>query len=134
MIRDANAAIEVGPLPTIEGDKVQMGQVMTNLLNNAIKFRGKDPPVIKVTAARSADRWTIAVSDNGIGIDPLYQVRIFEMFQRLNSRDKYEGTGIGLALVKKIIERHGGRVWVESEEGKGATFFFTLPSGANRPR
>jgi chemotaxis family two-component system sensor kinase Cph1 len=103
-------------------------QVFQNLLSNAIKFRGADPPRIDITAERRDNDWLFLVRDNGIGIDPKYFDRIFVIFQRLHTREQYAGTGIGLAMCKKIIERHSGRIWVESNPGSGARFFFTLPA------
>ena len=104
-----------------------MLQVMQNLISNAIKFRSRKRPIVKVSSTQNFKEWTISVQDNGIGIDPKYYERLFQMLQRLHTREEYEGTGIGLAICKKIVDRHGGRIWVESREGKGATFFFTLP-------
>jgi chemotaxis family two-component system sensor kinase Cph1 len=100
---------------------------MQNLISNAIKFHGAQRPVIDISAHEGEMEWTFVVKDNGIGLNIEYKEKIFQMFQRLNARDKFPGTGVGLAIVKKIIDRHGGRVWVESEEGQGATFFFTIP-------
>ena len=105
-----------------------MGQVFQNLIGNAIKFRGQEPPWVHISAMRKDAAWQFAIRDNGIGIDPQYADRIFVVFQRLHTKDEYPGTGIGLAICKKIIERHGGRIWVESQLGKGATFYFTLPA------
>jgi len=102
-------------------------QLFQNLIGNAIKFRGSEPPHVHLSASRNGDRWTFSVRDNGIGIAPEYARRIFILFQRLHSREKYAGTGIGLAICQKIVERHGGDIWVESELGRGATFYFTLP-------
>ncbi len=126
-IQEAGAQVSIEPLPTVLADESQMTQVLQNLISNAIKFRGTEGPKVEVSARHRGHRWIIAVKDNGIGIDPKYHENIFKMFQRLHTRDKYPGTGIGLAISKKIVERHGGRIWVESEEGKGSTFFFTLP-------
>ena len=104
-----------------------MGQVFQNLLSNAIKFRGENEPVIEIKAKREGDEWIISVKDNGIGINPEHKEQIFEVFKRLHTREDYPGTGIGLSICQKIIIRHGGRLWVESESGKGSTFYFTLP-------
>ncbi|MHB1036249.1 MAG: sensor histidine kinase [Pirellulales bacterium] len=126
-VRAAGVRIDAGPLPTVQGDAVQLAQLFQNLLDNAIKFRGEKAPIITVAAAAECDRWHISVQDNGIGIDPKNFDRIFQVFQRLHSRAEYAGTGIGLATAKKIVERHGGRIWVTSEPGKGTCFHFTLP-------
>ncbi len=134
-VAQSGAVVECGPLPTIRGDAGQLEQVMQNLLSNAIKFRGEGPPQIAVKSVATDDEargagWTISVSDQGPGIEPQYFERIFVMFQRLHTRTEYPGTGIGLAIVKKIVERHGGRIWVESEVGKGTTFSFFVPESA----
>jgi PAS domain S-box-containing protein len=128
-IAAANATVVRGPLPSVEGDPVQLGQVLQNLIGNAIKFRGPNPPHIWVSAERKGPVWQFAVRDDGIGIAPEYQDRIFIIFQRLHSREEYPGTGIGLAVCKKVVERHGGRLWVESTgtPGQGSTFYFTVP-------
>ena len=121
----ANVVVEA--LPTVFADESQMIQVMQNLISNAIKFRGKERPEIRISATNEWGEWKFAVKDNGIGLDMAHAERIFQMFQRLHTKEAYPGSGVGLAIAKKIMERHGGRIWVESEEGKGATFFFTLP-------
>jgi chemotaxis family two-component system sensor kinase Cph1 len=109
-------------------DDSQMVRLFQNLLSNALKFHGKEPPVIHVGCKEGLEEWTISVKDNGIGIDPKQFNRLFVIFQRLVTREQYPGTGIGLAVCKRTVERHGGRIWVESEgEGKGTTFLFTLP-------
>ena len=126
-IEESSAEVISGPLPTVPGDEVQLVQLFQNLIANALKFRGEPPPVIQITAQEDDGAWRFAVRDNGIGIALAHQDRIFKIFQRLHRRSDYAGTGIGLAICKKIVERHGGRLWVESEEGRGATFFFTIP-------
>jgi PAS domain S-box-containing protein len=131
-IQENNAVIESTPLPQVNADPVQLGLVFQNLIANAIKFRRNEPPYIHISAEKIDQSWMFGVRDNGIGIDPAFHDRIFEIFQRLHTRDKYPGTGVGLAIVKKIIERHGGRIWVESEVGKGSTFYFTLPVSPKR--
>jgi PAS domain S-box-containing protein len=127
-IQESNTTIETTPLPTVNADSGQLGMIFQNLIANAIKFCREEPPYIHISAEKSGYMWKFAVRDNGIGIDPAFNNRIFEIFQRLHTRDKYPGTGVGLAIVKKIIERHGGNIWVESEVGRGSTFYFTLPA------
>jgi PAS domain S-box-containing protein len=127
----ADAKILVSPLPTVLGDDVQLGQVLQNLIGNAIKFRGDRPPRVRVYADRDGHLWRITVEDNGIGIDMKFHDRVFEIFRRLHDRDAYEGTGVGLAVVKRIVERHGGRVWFESVPGNGTSFHFTIPAAAD---
>ena len=131
-ISEAGASIEHGELPELVGDEAQLAQLFQNLIGNAIKFRREQPPHIQISARAQGDEWVIAVSDNGIGIEPQYFDRIFAIFQRLNPREQYPGTGIGLAIVKKIVERHGGRIWVESSPGVGSTISFTMPAGRSR--
>jgi light-regulated signal transduction histidine kinase (bacteriophytochrome) len=129
-IAQAKAEVTVtGPMPELEGDPIQLGQVLQNLIGNAIKFHGEKPPHIWVKSERKGGDWLFSVRDDGIGILPEYHERIFVIFQRLHSREEYAGTGIGLSVVKKVIERHGGKIWVESKgvPGEGTTFFFTLP-------
>jgi PAS domain S-box-containing protein len=127
-ITDSGAEITHEPLPTVRGDEQQLGLVFQNLLSNALKFRGPEPPRIHLSVRQDGPYWVFSVQDNGIGLDPQHAERIFGVFQRLHAREQYQGTGIGLAICKKIVERHGGRIWVESELGKGATFLFTLPA------
>jgi len=126
-LQESGATVTHDPLPTVACDPMQIGQVLQNLLTNAIKFRGKDAPVVHVGAVRSEGQWTFSVRDNGLGIEPAYFDLVFVIFQRLESRAEYPGTGMGLAICKRIVERHGGRIWVESTLGEGATFYFTLP-------
>ncbi len=130
-VEENKAEIELDPLPTVIAEESQMAQVIQNLVSNAIKFRGKESPRIRITATAGSGEWIFSVSDNGIGLSMEYADRIFQMFQRLHTRDEYPGTGVGLAIVKKIVERHGGRICVESEVGKGATFIFTIPVDQN---
>jgi light-regulated signal transduction histidine kinase (bacteriophytochrome) len=127
-IEENGALVTHDPLPTVMADRSQLGQLLQNLIGNAIKFRGSEPPRIHISASRTGNGWTFSVRDNGIGIAPEYAERIFVIFQRLHHREEYAGTGIGLAVCKKIVERHGGRIWVKSEIGKGATFYFILPA------
>ena len=127
MIRDNKATISHDPLPEVIADPTQLGQVFQNLIFNGIKFHREEAPKIHISAEIKASEWVFSVQDNGIGIDPKYSERIFEIFKRLHKREEYSGTGIGLAVCKRIIERHGGHIWVESEVGKGSTFYFTLP-------
>lgn len=126
-IQESGAAISYSQLPQIQGDHTQLGQVFQNLIGNAIKFRGKEAPKISVQAENKDEQWRFEVSDNGIGIAPESAGKIFEVFHRLNARTKYPGNGIGLAICKKIVERYGGQIWVESQSGLGSSFKFTLP-------
>ena len=128
-IEDGAAEVTHDPLPTVQGDARQLGLVFQNLVGNALKFCGEAPPRIHVAVRREGRQWTFSVRDHGIGLDPQHAERIFQVFQRLHTASEYPGTGIGLAICKKIIEHHGGRIWVESESGDGATFSFTLPAG-----
>ena len=128
-IADAGASVTRDELPVVRADRIQLRQLFQNLIANGIKFsRPGTPPHVHVSATREPNAWTFAISDNGIGIEAQYLDRIFVLFQRLHSRGEYPGTGIGLAICKKIIERHGGQIDVESEPGKGTTFLFTLPA------
>jgi PAS domain S-box-containing protein len=124
---EAEASVTRDPLPTVNGDASQLVQLFQNLIGNAVKFRGEAPPRIHVSAGQDKEEWVFSVRDNGIGIEKEYSDRIFKIFKRLHVRTKYPGTGIGLAICKKIAERHGGKIWVDSEPGEGATFFFTVP-------
>ncbi|MBI0583358.1 MAG: response regulator [Methanomassiliicoccus sp.] len=133
VIGESNTVIEVGELPAVLADESQLVHLFQNLLSNAIKFRGVDPPHVVITALSDGENWLISVRDNGIGMSSIHSERIFQMFQRLHTHDEYPGTGIGLAICKKIVERHGGRIWVESKEGEGSTFFLTLPRTPDVP-
>jgi light-regulated signal transduction histidine kinase (bacteriophytochrome) len=126
-IEENHAVITHDELPTVLGDEAQLIQLFQNLLGNAIKFRSEDTPMIHVGVEETNDDWVFSVRDNGIGIDMKHAERIFVVFQRLHAREEYAGTGIGLAVVKKMVERHGGHIWVESEPANGSTFYFTLP-------
>jgi signal transduction histidine kinase len=126
-IDESGAQVTYDPLPTVPGDEFQLGQLLQNLISNAIKYRGERPIKIHVGCARDGDMWRFAVYDNGIGIDREHIERIFVIFQRLHTRQEYPGTGIGLAICKKIVDRHRGKIWVESEPMEGSTFYFSLP-------
>jgi PAS domain S-box-containing protein len=126
-IAEKKAVITCDAMPTVMADEFQLVQLFQNLIANSIKFCRQDIPLIHIAACLQESEWVFSVRDNGIGIDPEYADRIFIIFQRLHSRRQYSGTGIGLAMCKRIVERHGGRIWVESQEGKGATFYFTIP-------
>ena len=127
MIKDNKVTISHDPLPDVMADSTQLIQIFQNLIINGIKFHSEKAPKIHISVANKEIEWVFSVQDNGIGIDPKYSEKIFEIFKRLHTREKYSGTGIGLAICKRIIERHDGRIWVESELGKGSTFYFTLP-------
>ncbi len=127
-IKENEVAISYDPLPEITADNVQLAQVFQNLISNAIKFRSEEAPRIHISVKKETDQWLFSVQDNGIGIDPKYSEKIFEVFKRLHRKEEYPGTGIGLSICKKIVERHRGHIWVESELGKGSTFRFTLPN------
>jgi light-regulated signal transduction histidine kinase (bacteriophytochrome) len=122
----ARAQIDIGPLPVVRGDKVQLTQLFQNLLSNALKYHSEKAPVIRIRAEEEPTQWHFRMEDNGIGIDPQFFDKIFIIFQRLHNKNDYSGTGIGLAICKKIVERHGGRIWVESTPRQGSTFHFTI--------
>ncbi len=127
VIKENNATISHDPLPEVMADSTQLIQVFQNMILNGIKFHGEETPKIHIAAEKKASEWIFSVQYKGIGINPQYSEKIFEVFKRLHTRGKYPGTGIGLAICKKIVERAGGRILVESELGKGSTFYFTLP-------
>ena len=129
-IQEYGATITNESLPRVQADSTQLIQLFQNLIGNALKFRAVErPPHIHIGVEEAGVFWQFSVHDNGIGIEPQYFERIFQVFQRLHTRREYKGTGIGLAICKKIVDRHGGRIWVESETGQGTTFYFTLPKG-----
>ncbi len=130
-IDECDATIRKSTLPVVSGDVSQLRQLFQNLIANAIKYREKDKLVeVDILVKQDGDHWQFSIADNGIGIDPQFYSRIFDVFQRLHTRDQYSGTGIGLAICKKIVARHGGRIWIESTSGKGSTFYFTLANAA----
>lgn len=129
-IDDSAAKVTYDQLPMVNADSVQLAQLFQNLISNALKFHREEPPRIHIAAKPAEDKWRFSVQDNGIGIESEHHDRIFQMFQRLHERGKYDGSGIGLTIAKKIIERHRGRIWFESQLGQGTTFFFTLPTAA----
>jgi PAS domain S-box-containing protein len=127
-VRDENGTIVCDALPTIMADDYQMVALMQNLISNAIKFHGEEPPIVRVSCEMRGDRWLFSIGDNGIGIDARFKEQVFQLFRRLHGVDEYPGTGIGLAIAKKIVERHGGKIWLDSEVGRGTTFHFTIPA------
>jgi len=133
-IQEAGATFTHDPLPTLWADETQFGQLFTNLISNSLKFRKLNEPLpIHVAVDRQPPCWRFSIRDNGIGLDPKDADKIFLMFYRLHQESAYPGTGVGLAICKKIVEQHGGRIWVESEPGKGSTFFFTIPDRDAQP-
>ena len=131
---EADAVVTYDPLPKVMADRAQLARLFQNLIGNAIKYRGNKPPEIHVGAKRKDGDWLFSVRDNGIGMEPQYAKRIFILFQRLHNKSEYSGTGIGLTICKKIIERHGGRIWVESELKEGSAFYFTIPATPPPPQ
>jgi len=132
-IKRSMALVTHDPLPIIIADDIQIGQVLQNLISNAIKFQGNERPEVHISAEKNGTNWLFSVRDNGIGIDMKHAEPIFKIFQRLHVKNNYVGTGIGLAICKRVVERHGGRIWVESKEGKGSTFYFTIPVKGEYP-
>lgn len=130
-LEESGAVVEHGPLPKVTYVETELLEVFQNLIGNAVKFSGGKKPAIRVDSTSQGGEWIFSVADNGIGIEPEFREKIFMIFNRLHGRDKYEGTGIGLALCKKIAESRGGRIWMKSEPGRGSTFFFTIPKGGN---
>jgi light-regulated signal transduction histidine kinase (bacteriophytochrome) len=131
-VEESTAVVAYEDLPRVWADRTQLAQVFQNLIGNAIKFRGKEPPEISLRAEKNDQHWLFSVSDNGIGIPSENSENIFVVFQRLHARTEYPGNGIGLAICKKIIERYGGRIWVESQSGSGSNFKFTIPVHVNQ--
>lgn len=127
VLRESAAQIICSDLPTVKGDRSQLVQLMQNLIDNAIKYHNKETPVIHISASRNENGWTFSVQDDGIGIDQKYHERIFEIFRRLHNQQEYSGTGIGLAVCRRVVQRHGGHIWLESSPGEGSTFYFTIP-------
>jgi len=126
-IREKSAKVLIEDMPVVQADEIQMEQLFQNLIGNALKFTGAESPQVTVSSSRKDNVWVISVKDNGIGIDPRFSERIFVPFQRLHERSRYPGNGIGLTICQKIVERHNGRIWVESHPGSGANFLFTIP-------
>jgi light-regulated signal transduction histidine kinase (bacteriophytochrome) len=132
-VTETSAEINVDRLPVVRGDRIQLVQLLQNLIGNAIMYRGDQPARIEISASKHDQFWEISVRDNGIGIAPEHQQQIFDIFRRLHSRDKYPGTGIGLASCKKIVQRLGGQIAVDSQVGSGSTFRFTIPAVCEEP-
>ncbi len=130
--KENEVQVTCSELPVVTGDRTQLTQLFMNLINNGIKYRSEQPPRIHVSAERNGAEWLISIRDNGIGIEPRHQEQIFEIFKRLHSPQAYPGTGIGLAVCRRIVHRHGGRIWVDSEPGKGSVFHFTIPMETER--
>jgi signal transduction histidine kinase len=127
-IDSSEAKIALEPLPVVRAHEAQIVQLFQNLLSNSLKYRSEEEPIIQVSATQEDGQWRFSISDNGIGIDPRYHTKVFEPFQRLHSPAEYDGSGVGLAICKRIVEQHGGRIWIESAAGKGAQFYFTVPA------
>ncbi len=131
-IRDARGQVSCGDLPVVMGDRSQLVQLMQNLIGNGLKYHSEEAPRVHVSAEHNGDQWTFSVRDNGIGVDPKHHERIFEIFRRLHDQTQYPGTGIGLAVCRRVVARHGGRIWLESEPGHGSVFRFTLSEGTDK--
>jgi light-regulated signal transduction histidine kinase (bacteriophytochrome) len=129
--RDAGGQITCDELPTVVGNRPLLVQLLQNLIGNGLKYHGQEPPHIHVSAKRGGNEWVFSVRDNGIGIAPKHHERIFEIFRRLHNQQEYPGTGIGLAVCRRVVHRHGGRIWVESEAGHGSVFHFAIPERTN---
>jgi light-regulated signal transduction histidine kinase (bacteriophytochrome) len=127
-IEQSGAAVAADPLPSVSGDPGELRLLFKNLIENAILFRAAEPPRIRISATREGDDWCFSIRDNGIGIHPRHHKRIFEIFQRLHTRQEYPGTGLGLAICARVVHHHGGRIWVESRPDLGSTFRFTIPA------
>ena len=126
-IAESGAEITSTNLPSVMASEIPLSQLFQNLISNAIKYHSAEPPRIHVSAVKNASEWVFSIEDNGLGIDPKYAREVFRVFRRLHSRNKYPGTGIGLAICEKIVERFGGRIWVETSRPKGSIFKFTIP-------
>lgn len=126
-VKETAGTLTHGELPAVMGDKAQLSQLLVNLIGNGLKYHGEEPPHVHVDAEENSEDWTISVRDNGIGIDPQFHERIFEIFRRLHTHEEYKGTGIGLAVCRRIVKKHNGRLWLTSKPGEGTTFFFTIP-------
>jgi light-regulated signal transduction histidine kinase (bacteriophytochrome) len=125
-IRKTETFIESDNLPVVKGDAKQLSRLFFSLLDNAIKFRGQNPPIIDVTSKEDDDQWQISIKDNGIGIDPVYHKEVFQIFKTLHPKNRFGGRGIGLSIAKRIVEKHNGRIWIESKPGKGTAIIFTI--------
>jgi light-regulated signal transduction histidine kinase (bacteriophytochrome) len=128
LLHETRGTINSGKLPLIKGNKTQILQLFQNLIGNAFKYKSEKAPVVDISYTEENNYYRFEIKDNGIGIDPKFFQKIFVIFQRLHKREEYTGTGIGLAICKKIVEKHGGKIWVTSEPDQGSTFYFTIPT------